>query len=78
MTHAVCASLPPRKADRIFFPDRGGSSKAARAICARCPVRAECLQYALERGEMFGIWGGTSERERRGMKSKRRDRRRVA
>lgn len=49
----------------LFFPERGGSSSAARAICAKCPVRTACLRYALEHHEKFGIWGGTSERERR-------------
>jgi WhiB family redox-sensing transcriptional regulator len=62
---AKCAELPIRKSDAMFFPDRGGSSKAARAMCAGCPVRSECLEYALDNKEAFGIWGGTSERERR-------------
>jgi WhiB family transcriptional regulator, redox-sensing transcriptional regulator len=69
---AACGSLPVRKADRIFFPERGGSSKPARTICARCPVRAECLAYALEKGEAFGIWGGASERERRELRKRQR------
>jgi WhiB family redox-sensing transcriptional regulator len=34
-------------------------------ICQSCEVRAQCLEYALERDERFGIWGGLSERERR-------------
>lgn len=66
-THARCAEVEPE----IFFPERGGSSKAARAVCGKCQVRAECLEYALNNKEQFGIWGGTSERERRGL---RRDR----
>jgi WhiB family transcriptional regulator, redox-sensing transcriptional regulator len=71
---ASCGSLPARKADRIFFPERGGSLKRARVICARCPVKAECLAYALEKGEAFGIWGGTSEKERRELQRTRRKR----
>ena len=55
----------------IFFPGRGESSAPAKAICAGCPVRAECLDYALSHGERVGIWGGTSERERRRMRSRR-------
>jgi hypothetical protein len=47
-----------------FFPERGRLS-AARAVCARCPVRTACLEYALAHGETFGIWGGLNERERR-------------
>lgn len=60
---SACAK--PGVDPEIFYPDRGGSSSEARAICSRCPVRAECLEYALEEREPFGIWGGTSERERR-------------
>lgn len=37
---------------------------AAKAICARCPVRVACRTYALRTGELYGIWGGTTERER--------------
>lgn len=52
----------------IFFPSVKGSSREARAakqICADCPVQAECLDYALAHGEKYGIWGGTTEKERR-------------
>jgi WhiB family transcriptional regulator, redox-sensing transcriptional regulator len=55
----------------IFFPERGGSSKAARAVCAQCEVRLNCLEYALNNKEQFGIWGGTSERERRRIRKDR-------
>lgn len=58
---ARCLEADPE----VFFPERGGSSKAARAVCNQCPVRVECLRYALQNREQFGIWGGTSERERR-------------
>jgi WhiB family transcriptional regulator, redox-sensing transcriptional regulator len=58
---ARCVEVDPE----IFFPERGGSSKAARAVCNECTVRVECLRYALTNREQFGIWGGTSERERR-------------
>jgi WhiB family redox-sensing transcriptional regulator len=37
----------------------------ARAICARCPVRMDCLEYALRIREPHGIWGGLNELERR-------------
>lgn len=40
------------------------SGKHAKRVCARCPVRVECLNWALEHDERFGIWGGLSERER--------------
>lgn len=65
---ARCAEADPE----IFFPERGGSSKAARAVCNECCVRQECLRYALTNREQFGIWGGTSERERRRLRRKPR------
>jgi len=55
----------------LFFPERGASTRAAKAICRECQVREECLEFAITTGEKFGIWGGMSERERRRV---RRDR----
>ena len=46
----------------MFFPERGGSTVKAKAICKECKVREECLEFAVERKERFGIWGGKSER----------------
>ena len=40
----------------------------AKKVCVSCDVRGECLEYALEKDERFGIWGGLSERERRKLK----------
>jgi WhiB family redox-sensing transcriptional regulator len=54
----------------MFFPDKGGSTKEAKSVCAACPVRTECLEYALARDERFGVWGGKSERERRRLKGR--------
>jgi WhiB family redox-sensing transcriptional regulator len=65
--NARCTEVDPE----IFFPERGGSSRAARAVCADCKVRLECLEYALNNKEQFGIWGGTSERERRRLRKER-------
>ncbi len=45
--HARCNEVDPE----IFFPERGGSSKAARAVCNQCPVRSQCLEYALNNKE---------------------------
>ena len=70
-THARCAEVDPE----IFFPERGGSSKAARSVCNVCHVRSQCLEYALNNKEQFGIWGGTSERERRRLRKERSSRR---
>ena len=58
---ALCAQTDPE----AFFPEKGGSTREAKRICTGCEVRAECLEYALEHDERFGIWGGLSERERR-------------
>ncbi len=47
-----------------FISDLGGSGREARDICARCEVRGECLDFALARPDLAGIWGGTSVKER--------------
>jgi WhiB family transcriptional regulator, redox-sensing transcriptional regulator len=60
----------------LFFPERGASTRKAKAICAACEVRAECLDYAVDMGEKFGIWGGLSERERRRVRRERTQRER--
>ncbi|MFK4091096.1 WhiB family transcriptional regulator [Kribbella sp. NPDC020789] len=57
----LCAQTDPES----FFPEKGGSTRDAKKICAGCPVAAQCLEWALENDERFGIWGGKSERERR-------------
>lgn len=54
-----------------FFPERGGVTSTAKAIGGGCPVRAHCLAYALTNNERHGIWGGTSERQRRRMRQAR-------
>ena len=61
----LCGQTDPE----LFFPEKGGSVRAAKAVCAGCPVRAECLEYALAHDERYGVWGGTSERERRRLKA---------
>jgi WhiB family redox-sensing transcriptional regulator len=64
MTEGNCAGVDPE----LFFPQRGESSEDAKAVCRGCLVRAECLDYALSINERNGIWGGTSERERRAIR----------
>ncbi|WP_268895164.1 WhiB family transcriptional regulator [Goekera deserti] len=58
---ALCAETDPE----AFFPEKGGSTREAKKICTGCEVKTECLEFALENDERFGIWGGLSERERR-------------
>jgi WhiB family transcriptional regulator, redox-sensing transcriptional regulator len=58
---ANCLGVDPD----LFFPERGASTREAKAVCRSCEVQGDCLEYALAHGEKFGIWGGLSERERR-------------
>ena len=54
----------------LFFPGRGESAEPARQICARCPVRQPCLDYALSHGIVHGIWGGLAKRNRRALRTR--------
>lgn len=56
----------------LFYPERGVSSREAKAVCQECPVRLECLEYGTTRVEKFGVWGGRSEKERRRIRKERR------
>ena len=53
---------------QTFFPGRGQSAEPARQICAGCPVRQPCLDYALSHAITHGIWGGLTERDRRALR----------
>lgn len=55
----------------IFNPSRGKLPDAAKKVCAKCPVSGQCLEYALD-NKLSGIWGGTTEQERRRMRRQRR------
>jgi WhiB family redox-sensing transcriptional regulator len=74
LTAAACRGMDPE----LFFPDRGEPTEPAKAVCAGCRVRGECLDYALANVERFGVWGGTSERERRTIRTQRLLARRAA
>ena len=63
---AACFGADPT----IFFPERGEPTTLAKEMCRSCPVRDECLAHAMAHNEKFGIWGGTSERERRRMRAR--------
>jgi WhiB family transcriptional regulator, redox-sensing transcriptional regulator len=56
----------------IFFPSDGIGVQIARRICEDCPVKSPCLEYALADRVDHGVWGGTSERERRRILRSRR------
>jgi WhiB family redox-sensing transcriptional regulator len=58
---ALCAQTDPES----FYPEKGEPTANAKKVCARCEVKAECLAYALDNRERYGVWGGLSERERR-------------
>jgi WhiB family redox-sensing transcriptional regulator len=63
---ATCRGLNPE----LFHPHRGDNEEVrhAKAVCAGCPVIAACLDYAIRNREIIGIWGGTSENERKRMR----------
>lgn len=63
MTRAACRGEPLE----TFFPERGGSHRRAREMCAGCPVQPDCLSFALEDTDTAGWWGGTAEQARRNM-----------
>lgn len=60
----LCSQTDPE----AFFPDKGGSTREAKKVCLQCEVRDECLQYAIDNDERFGVWGGLTERERRALR----------
>jgi len=60
--YAACRGADPA----VFFAGAdGGDSRLAQRICAGCAVREECLDWALMAGVPYGVWGGTTEQERR-------------
>ena len=65
-SRALCRDTDPE----LFFPiGTTGAAlvqiEQARAVCRQCPVQADCLEFALSTNQDSGIWGGTSEEERR-------------
>jgi WhiB family redox-sensing transcriptional regulator len=47
-----------------FFPEKGGSTKEAKRICAECVVIDQCRNFAIANDQRYGIWGGLAESER--------------
>lgn len=62
-SYGSCRGADPN----LFFSAEANEVAAAVTICRGCPVSAECLEWALETRVRYGIWGGTTERERRRM-----------
>ena len=67
MLEGACVNEDTRECE--FFPTKGQSSTSARIVCSNCPVRTECLDYALV-FDMEGIWGGLTQKERNRMYSR--------
>jgi WhiB family redox-sensing transcriptional regulator len=68
MAKGKCREMPPD----TFFPSDGAGVEVARRICADCPMKSPCLEYALANHIDHGVWGGTSVRERRRIARRRR------
>lgn len=68
MAKGKCRDVAPA----TFFPSDGVGVEVARRICATCPIQSPCLEYALRNKIDHGVWGGTSERERRRIARQRR------
>ncbi|HYZ55073.1 MAG TPA: WhiB family transcriptional regulator [Streptosporangiaceae bacterium] len=66
--HALCTASDPE----IFFPTGDSLTSEARDICTQCPVRLNCLAYAITADEPFGIWGGVDPQERRALRRRLR------
>jgi len=57
----------------VFFPLSDDEAGPARAVCATCPVRKECLEFALATRQGDGVWGGLTESERRRLRRRRQE-----
>jgi WhiB family redox-sensing transcriptional regulator len=69
---ALCKGAGPG----VWFPSATGwlaarADTAAKAVCAACPARVRCLEWALEAGETEGVWGGTTPQERAAIRRRR-------
>jgi WhiB family redox-sensing transcriptional regulator len=64
----ACKGLDPQ----IFYPETDEDADTAKRVCAQCHVQTACLEYALQFREREGVWGGTTERERRRIIRQRR------
>ena len=68
----LCRGMGRNPHDNPWFPVRGADHRPAKQACEACPVREPCLEYAMDNGIQYGIWGGFSERGRRALRRHRR------
>lgn len=66
---AACTGLDTE----IFFPASDTDAGPAKAVCATCPVRDQCLEWSLATRQEDGVWGGLTDNERRRLRRRRRD-----
>lgn len=73
---AACRETDPE----LFFPEQGDKYAAAdvRGVCGDCPVREACLEWALDHGVEYGIWGGQTWHERKALRAERRRSKKIA
>lgn len=64
MQDALCAQSDPD----LWFPEPHESARAGQKICLSCPVRMQCLEYAMRTHQTRGTWGGKSEFELRSVR----------
>jgi WhiB family redox-sensing transcriptional regulator len=62
--YAACRHTDPTQYAKIFFPQHGHTANKAKKICATCPARKACLEHAVNKPELHGIWAGTTPRDR--------------
>jgi WhiB family transcriptional regulator, redox-sensing transcriptional regulator len=66
LEEASCRGLDPE----LFYAEGGASIAKAKSVCVTCPLRMKCLEWAISREE-FGVWGGTTARERAAIRRER-------
>jgi len=66
LDNAACRGIDPE----LFYAEGGAAVARAKAVCAQCPLRMKCLEWAIAREE-FGVWGGTTARERAAIRRER-------
>jgi WhiB family transcriptional regulator, redox-sensing transcriptional regulator len=73
MDEAAC-----RTGDTALFFGTGAEAESAKAVCGRCRVRVECLRFAVDTNQQYGVWGGTDPEERAALRRRLRAARRLS